>query len=51
MAGFVFLLIYRNEALWGLLVAAAIGLSGTGIYLIRARRLAQWPFLPLAGGK
>ncbi|MGC1462451.1 MAG: amino acid permease [Terracidiphilus sp.] len=51
MAGFVFLLIYRNEALWGLLVAAAIGLSGTGIYMIRARRLGQWPFLPLADGK
>jgi amino acid transporter len=43
-AGFVFMLINRTHALDGLAVAAAIALSGTAIYLIRARRLGQWPF-------
>ena len=51
MAGFLFILLNRSHALGGLLVAAGIGLSGTGIYMIRARRLGQWPFLPLAGGE
>jgi APA family basic amino acid/polyamine antiporter len=45
MAGFLFILLNRSHALGGLAVAAAIGVSGTGIYLIRARRLGQWPFL------
>jgi hypothetical protein len=31
--------------MYGLGVAALIGISGTVIYLIRARRLSQWPFL------
>jgi amino acid transporter len=44
MAGFVFLLVYRVHALWGLVVAAGIGASGTAIYLIRARMLREWPF-------
>jgi amino acid transporter len=44
MAGFYFLLVNRNHALVGLAIAAAIGVVGTLIYLIRARRLAQWPF-------
>ena len=44
MAGFLFLLIYRVHALWGLLVAAGIAASGTVIYLFRARRLGEWPF-------
>ena len=44
MAGFLFLLIYRVHALWGLLVAAGIAASGTAIYLIRARELSEWPF-------
>jgi APA family basic amino acid/polyamine antiporter len=44
-AGFVFMLINRTHALDGLAVAAAIALSGTAIYLIRARRLGQWPFV------
>jgi amino acid transporter len=44
MAGFVFLLVYRVHALRGLAVAAAIGVSGTVIYLVRARGLGQWPF-------
>jgi amino acid transporter len=46
IAGFVFILLNRSHALDGLAVAALIGVSGTLIYLIRARRLAQWPFLP-----
>jgi amino acid transporter len=44
MAGFLFLLIYRVHALQGFVVAAAIGVSGTLIYGIRARKLHQWPF-------
>jgi amino acid transporter len=44
MAGFVFLLIYRPQALGGLAVAGLIAVSGTLIYLIRARRLQEWPF-------
>jgi amino acid transporter len=50
IAGFVFILLNRSHALGGLAVAALIGISGTGIYLIRARRLAQWPFLPCHQG-
>jgi amino acid transporter len=46
MAGFVFILVNRNHALGGLAVAAGIACSGTGIYLFRAKRLGQWPFLP-----
>ena len=45
IAGFVFILLNRSHALGGLLVAALIAVSGTAIYLIRARRLGQWPFL------
>ena len=44
IAGFTFILVNRSEAIWGLLVAAGIALTGTLIYLLRARRLAQWPF-------
>jgi amino acid transporter len=44
MAGFLYLLIYRVNALGGLAVAAAIAVSGTLIYVVRARRLKQWPF-------
>jgi amino acid transporter len=45
MAGFVFILVNRSEALGGLAVAGGIAASGTLIYLWRARRLGQWPFL------
>jgi amino acid transporter len=45
MAGFCFLLVNRNHALVGLAIATAIGVVGTLIYLIRARRLGQWPFM------
>jgi amino acid transporter len=44
MAGFVFMLVNRSHALGGLAVAAGIAVSGTGIYLLRAGRLGQWPF-------
>jgi amino acid transporter len=44
MAGFVFRLLNRAHALAGLGVAAAIAVSGSLLYLARARRLAQWPF-------
>jgi amino acid transporter len=44
IGGFVFMLVNRSHALGGLAVAAAIAISGTLIYLIRARRLGQWPF-------
>jgi amino acid transporter len=50
IAGFLFILLNRSHALEGLAVAGLIGVSGTGIYLIRARRLAQWPFLRTADG-
>ncbi len=45
MAGFGFLLIYRVHALKELAVAAAIAASGTILYLFRAHRLRQWPFV------
>jgi amino acid transporter len=44
IAGFLFILVNRSNATEGLAVAAGIGISGTLIYLIRARRLRQWPF-------
>ena len=44
MAGFVFILANRPKALGGLAVAAGIAVSGTIIYLFRAKRLGQWPF-------
>jgi amino acid transporter len=44
IAGFVFILLNRPNALRGMAVAAGIGVSGTLIYLIRARRLGEWPF-------
>ena len=44
MAGFVFILVNRSHALGGLAVAGGIALSGTLIYLVRARSLRQWPF-------
>lgn len=44
MAGFIFILIRRAHALDELAAAAAIGIIGTAIYLVRARFLRQWPF-------
>jgi amino acid transporter len=45
MAGFVFIVANRAKALEGLAVAAGIAVSGTAIYLFRAKRLNEWPFL------
>ena len=45
MAGFVFILVNRSHALGGLAVAAGIAVSGTLIYLFRARKLKFWPFV------
>jgi hypothetical protein len=44
IGGFVFILLNRSHALGGLAVAGGIAVSGTLIYLFRARRLAEWPF-------
>jgi amino acid transporter len=44
MLGFGFLLVYRAHALMEIGVAATIAASGTLLYLIRARKLGQWPF-------
>ncbi|HEY2861106.1 MAG TPA: APC family permease [Terracidiphilus sp.] len=44
MAGFVFILVNRQHALGGLVVAVAIGVSGTAIYMVRAKKLGEWPF-------
>ncbi|HET6169270.1 MAG TPA: APC family permease, partial [Terracidiphilus sp.] len=44
MAGFLFILVNRSHALAGLAVAAGIAVSGTLIYIWRAKRLGQWPF-------
>jgi amino acid transporter len=51
MAGFVFLLVFRVHALRGLEVAAGIGASGTAIYLLRARKLGEWPFAAAKPGE
>jgi amino acid transporter len=51
IAGFVFILANRSHALGGLLVAAGIAVSGTGIYAWRARRLGQWPFAGNEAGR
>ncbi len=44
IAGFLFILANRAHAIEGLAVAAGIGISGTIIYLFRARGLREWPF-------
>jgi amino acid transporter len=44
IAGFTYIIAMRADALTGLYVAGAIGFSGTGLYLLRANRLKQWPF-------
>jgi len=51
MGGFVYLLIYRVHALQGLAVAAGIAVSGTLIYLWRAKRDGQWPFSEAASSR
>jgi amino acid transporter len=44
LAGFFFLLIKRANALGGIAAALGIALTGTALYLIRARRRGEWPF-------
>lgn len=44
MAGFAFILVNRTHALQGMMVAGALACSGTLIYIVRARKLRQWPF-------
>ena len=44
MGGFVFILVNRSHALGGLAVAGGIAVSGTAIYLWRAKRRGEWPF-------
>jgi amino acid transporter len=48
IAGFLFIVLNRSHALGGLAVAGLIAVSGTLIYLIRARRMGQWPFAQAA---
>lgn len=50
MAGFIFILVNRTQALGGLALAAGIGVSGTAIYMLRARQRRQWPFVSLPQG-
>ncbi len=49
IAGFLFILAYRPNPLRELGVAAAIAASGTAIYLYRARRRGDWPFVKREG--
>lgn len=44
MAGFVFILVNRAKVMEGIALAAGIAVSGSLIYLWRAKRLRQWPF-------
>jgi amino acid transporter len=44
MAGFLFVLAYRPRPIVELGAAAVVAASGSVIYLIRARRLREWPF-------
>ncbi|MGB6974935.1 MAG: APC family permease [Terracidiphilus sp.] len=44
MAGFIFILVSRQQAWEGLAAAVGIGVSGSLIYFWRAKRLGQWPF-------
>ncbi|HUH63311.1 MAG TPA: APC family permease [Terracidiphilus sp.] len=44
MAGFVFIVINRANALSGLEAAGGIAIAGSAIYLFRAWRMRQWPF-------
>lgn len=49
IAGFIFILVNRSQALGGLAAAAGVAILGTIIYLVRARQLGQWPFAPKKG--
>ena len=43
-AGFLFMLSRRANAVGGLAVAVGIALSGSLIYVVRARKRGEWPF-------
>jgi amino acid transporter len=45
IAGFIFILVNRAHALGGVALAAGIAAVGTMLYLLRARKLRQWPFV------
>ncbi len=45
MAGFLFVLAYRPNPLKELGAALGIAVVGTAIYMVRARRRREWPFL------
>ncbi|HXR40581.1 MAG TPA: APC family permease [Terracidiphilus sp.] len=51
MGGFVFMLVNRSHAVKGLAVAAGIALSGTLIYLWRAKKLGEWPFVAVTASQ
>lgn len=51
IAGFLFILLNRAHALGGLALAGGIAISGTAIYLIRARQRREWPFMNAASGE
>ncbi len=44
LGGFIFLLSEREHALLAMMVTAAIAVSGTLLFLWRARRQKEWPF-------
>ena len=51
IAGFIFILANRAHAAGGLAVATGIALVGTGIYMVRARSLGEWPFAERRGSR
>jgi amino acid transporter len=44
MTGFAFMVVNREHAVQGFAVAAAIGVTGSAIYFIRAKLAGAWPF-------
>ena len=44
LAGFLFILFSRTQGLHDLYYAGAIGLAGSILYLLRARKRHEWPF-------
>ncbi len=44
LAGFIFILLSRRDATREMIYAAVIAATGSGLYLLRARRRREWPF-------